>query len=485
MKLLYRIITAAFFLVDWCYAGEPTQLPALVVDASLADAPLHVRQLTVQEQVAYRIKNHNGSSISMGSGGLIDAAGDCGIVLSCAHVFGHQIGKIEVVTASGDRLEGKLIDIDHAVDLSLIAVTVTDDMPLTPIAYQAPERGSTLVTAGYGGGSLRTMTGRILGYTKNGRRWDMHGSPGLRSGDSGSLIWNERNEVIAVGWGTSGSEMFAVGLPTIQEFIQRPKVVEYCKLFSKRKKRDGGCGPFGCPRPPKDGDGGSGGLQPTPGKRKPGDPTPIPKPDRDEPTPPTPPKVVAGPAGPKGDRGEIGPVGPRGPTGPAGPQGEPGPAGKAGRDGRDGKDADTTALLAKLDALETRLGARLTEVETKVASRPEPRPEPTPKPGGPMVPPGVPRDPADFTEAQKLSKISHFVLVTYINDPSTWPRLQSLMTDAKKSHPFIATVDAADFTFKVKGPQLVTYDLSGKEVALDQGAEEVEAALKAIARRDW
>ena len=424
------------------------------------DTPQEVRSLGEYESMALKIVNHRGNSAVCGSGGLIDAAGDCGLVLSCGHLFPY-VGLIEVVAPDGRRFEGTLVDVDRDVDLSLIAISTDSDMKLSPLAEETPLRGAEIVTAGYGWGQLREMRAKVTGWNQSGRRWDMHGSRGLRSGDSGSLVWNDKGEVVGIGWGTSGSSAYIVGLPTIYEFIERPKVVQYCGLFKNRPRRGKGCGPFGCKPRERDPE-----SQPTP-PRRPGA-KPKPDPDRKAPVPDKP----SAPIPPI--------VGPAGPTGPAGP---PGPPGAPGRNA----DLDLNPLLAKLAALD----GKVTALESKLSNTG--RTDFDPKPllakldglDGRLA--ALEKQPAPSLPAPPLAEITHYVLAAKKKD-SGWPRLEGFVADAKKQFPSIVDVDWETIPDKYKrlwdSPALVAYDGKGAAVKAFQGTGNVERALAALARSE-
>lgn len=497
--MLKYILSLVLILPLNGFAGDllssPNEIEPLIVQESEDQEIVLTKEINQFEQSAYRIKNYIGNgSIVMGSGGLIDAADDVGLVLSCAHLFSDKVGKVTVTTADGKLFEGIVVDYNRSLDLSLIAISVNKDMPMTPLAMQNPQKGDKIITSGYGGGDLRTMTATVTGYSKNGLRWDMEGDRPLRSGDSGSLVWNENKKVVGIGWGTGGGSMYVVSLTTIHDFLDHSqKIKEYCFLFKNRKQRPGGCGPFGCnPR-----DDSPNVTPPSPGGA-------IPPPNPNKPIPIEPPKVVPSPI--KGDKGDKGDKGADGQVGPRGPKGDP------GVDGKPGKDADNTELLKrfaeledkfktlpkantddlynKISALDNKINnlqknqdnyvknqdlaailAKFNSLETKISSIEKIVNEK----------PAVVIPPNELLPIQKESKISHFVLVASQTD-AYWPRLNGLVSEARKVHPFIKIRDPSELDVVVHGPKLVTYNLEGKEIAADQGSVEVETALQAIAR---
>jgi hypothetical protein len=409
-KWVWRITTFLWALADCAYGQQLEQFTILEVE------PVQVRTYDGWEKAALRIENWRGSSASCGSGGLIDSAGDVGVVLTCAHLFSGGDGVIVVKAPDGRRYSGTLIDRDHELDLAMIGITIDHDLLVSPIADECPDAGDEIVTAGYGGGGLRSLKTKVVAYSKQKRRWDMHGGSPLRSGDSGSLVWNIKAKVVGVGWGTSGGQMYVTALPAIRDFCERPKVVQWCGLFRNRGKAKG-CGPFGCRVPPKEAKPESPVKPDTKPAPRPDQPTPIPKPDRGE----------------------------------QGPQGPPGPA------GRDTAVVDLQPVIARLDAM----SVRLTALEQR----------PTPKPAGELLP------------IQKESKISHFVLVAY-QEGQEWSRLNDLIGEAKKVHPVFKFKDASELKWRENGPSLWTYGLDGAELAVDRGYNEVDSALRSIARGD-
>jgi S1-C subfamily serine protease len=145
--------------------------------------------------------------ISYGSGTLIDARGQFGLVITNWHVVRDAAGPISVLFPDGFRSPAEVVKTDKDWDLAALSVHRPRAEPL-PISANAPQQGETLAIAGYGGGDYRVASGQCTQYVapEMGMPQEMvELSVGARQGDSGGPMLNERGEVAGVLFGSLGN----------------------------------------------------------------------------------------------------------------------------------------------------------------------------------------------------------------------------------------------------------------------------------------
>jgi len=161
---------------------------------------------------------------SYGSGTLVSKAGGRGIVLTCAHVFGHcrPSGNTVVTFRDGRRFAGNLVALDQAWDLAALEIEAPDETPV-PVAQDPPRPGDQLQSCGYGpDGHYRCNRGRALGYVRAGNtptRETLELSGWARDGDSGGPVFNARGQLAAVLWGTNGRVVGGTYCGRIRKFL--------------------------------------------------------------------------------------------------------------------------------------------------------------------------------------------------------------------------------------------------------------------------
>lgn len=150
--------------------------------------------------------------ISYGSGTLIDARGQFGLVVSNWHVVRDAAGQITVEFPDGFKSPAQVVKTDKDWDLAALSIYRPTVQPI-PIAANAPQPGDPLTIAGYGSGDWRMASGRCTQYLAPGIEFPhemVELSAEARQGDSGGPILNQRGEVAGVLFGsgpgyTSGS----------------------------------------------------------------------------------------------------------------------------------------------------------------------------------------------------------------------------------------------------------------------------------------
>jgi serine protease Do len=150
--------------------------------------------------------------ISYGSGTLVDARGQFGLVVTNWHVVRDAAGTITAEFPGGFKSPAQVVKTDKDWDLAALSVYRPQATPL-PVTATAPQPGEWLTIAGYGGGDWRTATGKCTQYLAPGVDFPhemVELSAEARQGDSGGPILNHRGEVAGVLFGsgpgyTSGS----------------------------------------------------------------------------------------------------------------------------------------------------------------------------------------------------------------------------------------------------------------------------------------
>lgn len=150
--------------------------------------------------------------ISFGSGTLIDARGQFGLIVSNWHVVRDAAGPITVEFPDGFKSAAQVIKTDKDWDLAALSIARPPVAPL-PISPHAPQPGDALTIAGYGSGQWRMAAGRCTQYLAPGVEFPhemVELTAEARQGDSGGPILNDRGELAGVLFGsgpgyTSGS----------------------------------------------------------------------------------------------------------------------------------------------------------------------------------------------------------------------------------------------------------------------------------------
>ena len=150
--------------------------------------------------------------VSFGSGTLVDARGEFGLVVSNWHVVRDAAGQITVEFPDGFKSPAQVVKTDKDWDLAALSIYRPSVNPL-PVSPQAPQPGEPLTIAGYGSGQWRMAAGRCTQYLAPGVEFPhemVELGAEARQGDSGGPILNDRGELAGVLFGsgpgyTSGS----------------------------------------------------------------------------------------------------------------------------------------------------------------------------------------------------------------------------------------------------------------------------------------
>jgi hypothetical protein len=198
---------AALVAPSWAQAppSAPLAAPSLAPQAARGAAS------GIHPAVA-RIVAPGEGSVSYGSGTLVYAGQDFGLVITNWHVVNEATGPISVHFPDGFYSLGTVQQVDRDWDLAVIVVRRPNAEPV-PLANEAPRPGEVLTIAGYGSGTYRAASGRCTQYVAPGQTFPfemVEVAVSARQGDSGGPIFNEKGELAGVLFGeghgrTSGS----------------------------------------------------------------------------------------------------------------------------------------------------------------------------------------------------------------------------------------------------------------------------------------
>ncbi len=168
-----------------------------------------------------RIRNSRRQTIDIGSGTLIGRNENQGLVLTCAHLFEEGKGTIVVEFPGRRSYQARLIAIDRKHDLAALLIRRPSIVPIR-VALSSPS--GTLLACGYGSdGRFACARGTIAGYaTPEGASFPSIKIRGaVRSGDSGGVVLNLRNQLVGVIWGAREGFTYATQGEPLRQFLAR------------------------------------------------------------------------------------------------------------------------------------------------------------------------------------------------------------------------------------------------------------------------
>ncbi len=178
---------------------EPIQLASLW-SSSAPSAPQTPHPAVV------RVIATDRNSMSLGSGTLVDANDDYGLVISNWHVVRDAVGPIEVVFPDGFHSMARVVRTDREWDLAALLIWKPPVQPV-PVTTAAPRPGETLTIAGYGHGDYKAQSGACTQYLSPapGKPLEIvEVAAAARHGDSGGPMFNSRGELAGVLFGEGG-----------------------------------------------------------------------------------------------------------------------------------------------------------------------------------------------------------------------------------------------------------------------------------------
>jgi serine protease Do len=158
---------------------------------------------------------------SLGSGTLVDANDEHGLVITNWHVVRDAPGNVIVVFPDGFQSLGRVLRMDANWDLAAILINKPRAAPVR-LAAKAPQIGETLTIAGYGGGSYRAVSGPCTQYLSPSVQHPqelVELAASARQGDSGGPIFNGRGELAGVLFGEGGGRTTGAYCGRVHDFL--------------------------------------------------------------------------------------------------------------------------------------------------------------------------------------------------------------------------------------------------------------------------
>jgi hypothetical protein len=158
---------------------------------------------------------------SLGSGVLVDANQEQGLVLTNWHVVRDSRSAVLVQFPDGFQTAGTVIRMDETWDLAAVVIWKPLATPI-PLASSPPAAGDLLTIAGYGRGPFRAQTGRCTEYLSPGTghpKEFVEMAAGARQGDSGGPILNDRGELAGVLFGQNSGRTIGSCSTRLRTFL--------------------------------------------------------------------------------------------------------------------------------------------------------------------------------------------------------------------------------------------------------------------------
>lgn len=204
------------------------RLPVLVAMAMLLSAGAPARAQLFQpgnrqapHPAVVRVIAAEPGGASLGSGTLVDANGESGLVITNWHVVRDAPGSVIVVFADGFQSLGRVLRMDSNWDLAAILINKPNTSPVR-VARDAPRIGEPLTIAGYGSGAYRSVTGACTQYLAPSLEHPyelVELAASARQGDSGGPILNSRGELAGVLFGEGGGRTTGAYCGRVHSFL--------------------------------------------------------------------------------------------------------------------------------------------------------------------------------------------------------------------------------------------------------------------------
>ncbi|HVX14468.1 MAG TPA: serine protease [Pirellulales bacterium] len=185
-------------------------------DANLPTEDIHPHPAVVRVIVPER------GGTSYGSGTLVHAHGEYGLVITNWHVVGDAASPPTVLFADGFRSLAAVVKTDRDWDLAALVIWRPNIDPV-PLANAPPQPGEVLSIAGYGQGPYRLASGRCTNYLQPNTRLPrelVELAAAARQGDSGGPIFNRRGELAGVLWGEGNGFTTGSYCGRVRQFLQ-------------------------------------------------------------------------------------------------------------------------------------------------------------------------------------------------------------------------------------------------------------------------
>ena len=156
-----------------------------------------------------------------GSGTLVGVSDTYGIVLTNWHVVRDRAGQIRVRFPDGEVYEAKIVKTDDTWDLAALKIARPNIHPVA-LSDRVPELGDPLTVAGYGGGTYRQASGRLLQYCAPNMKDPtdiLEVTTASRSGDSGGPIFHHDGTLAGVLFGSIDGTTNGSHCKRVQKFV--------------------------------------------------------------------------------------------------------------------------------------------------------------------------------------------------------------------------------------------------------------------------
>jgi hypothetical protein len=232
--LLLTLVTSAasLFAVGAAYANADADSPVVAdSDARVALWPWQWhRQHAVFDSAPGPVTPHpavarvivpEDDAIAYGSGTLVDARDQYGLVVTNWHVVRDSKGTVEVVFPSGFRSHARPLKVDKDWDLAALVIWRP---PIEPVRISTlpPRPGDLLTIHGYGQGQYRIATGHCTQFFAPKENFPcemVELDVEARQGDSGGPIFNDRGEIAGVLFGAGEGTTIGSFAPRVQSFL--------------------------------------------------------------------------------------------------------------------------------------------------------------------------------------------------------------------------------------------------------------------------
>jgi hypothetical protein len=181
--------------------------------------PAVVRVIAVDGETTFG----SGTMMSLGSGTLVDANQDYGLVITNWHVVRDAVGPVEVVFPNGFHSMARVVRTDREWDLAALLIWKPPAVTPMSVTAVAPRLGDTLTIAGYGKGDYKMQSGQCTEYLAPapGRPAEIvELAATARHGDSGGPILNNRGELAGVLFGEGGGHTDGSYGGRVQKFLE-------------------------------------------------------------------------------------------------------------------------------------------------------------------------------------------------------------------------------------------------------------------------
>jgi len=157
-----------------------------------------------------------------GSGTLVEVTETTGLVLTNWHVIRDRCGEVRVRFPDGLVATATVVKTDATWDLAALSIARPNTQPVG-LAQAIPEIGDTLTIAGYGGGTYRQSSGRLLQFCAPSMTEPeeiLEVTTAARNGDSGGPIFAQDGTLAGVLFGSISGTTNGSHVGRVRSFLQ-------------------------------------------------------------------------------------------------------------------------------------------------------------------------------------------------------------------------------------------------------------------------